>query len=163
MKIAAQAGSHASEVEIERVDGTFVVTVDGVRHEVDARKLESDFYSLLVDGRSYEVTVETRRDGYHVRHGAAGIVVRLSDPSRAARAGFATASGPERVVSAMPGKVVRVLVGEGDRVEAGQGIAVVEAMKMENEIAASRAGRVASISVRPNDTVEGGAVLAVIE
>jgi len=163
VKIAAQAGTRTLEVEIERRNGTFVVHVDGVRRDVDVRKLESDFYSLVAGGRSYEVSVEARGDAYHVRHGAAELVVRLSDPSRGARAGFAAAAGPERIVSIMPGKVVRILVAEGDTVEAGQGIAVVEAMKMENEIAATKPGRVASIAVRPNDTVEGGSLLAVIE
>jgi biotin carboxyl carrier protein len=163
MKITAQAGAQTHEIEVERSNGTFVVTIDGVRREVDVRRLESDFYSLVSEDRSYEVSVEARGDAYHVRHGAAEMVVRLSDPARGARAGFAAASGPERVVTAMPGKVVRVLVDLGDRVEPGQGLVVVEAMKMENEIAATRAGRVSSIAVRPNDTVEGGAVLAVIE
>jgi biotin carboxyl carrier protein len=163
LKIMAQAGAQVHEVVIDRHNGTFVVEVDGVRREVDVRKLESDFYSLVTDGRSYEVSVEARGDAYHVRHGAAELVVRLSDPARGARAGFAVAAGPERVVSVMPGKVVRVLVDEGDHVEPGQGIVVVEAMKMENEIAASKSGCVTSIAVRPGDTVESGAVLAVIE
>jgi biotin carboxyl carrier protein len=163
VKITAQAGKQAHEIEVERSNGTFVVRVDGVRHEVDVRKLEGDFYSLVTGNRSYEVSVEARGEEYHVRHGAAEVVVRLSDPSRGARAGFALGSGPEKIVSVMPGKVVRLLVGPGDDVEPGQGIAVVEAMKMENEIVATKGGRVASIAVRANDTVESGALLAVIE
>ena len=66
-------------------------------------------------------------------------------------------------MSQMPGKVVRVLVAAGDEIAAGQGIVVVEAMKMENEIAASKAGTVASIDVEEGQAVESGAVLAVIE
>ena len=62
----------------------------------------------------------------------------------------------------MPGRVVRVLVNEGDKVEEGQGVAVVEAMKMENEIPAPRAGTVHSVNVEPGQTVEGGGVLVVI-
>ena len=73
------------------------------------------------------------------------------------------AEGPQQVVSAMPGKVVRLLVGEGDEVEQGQGLVVVEAMKMENEIAAPRAGTVRSVPIAPGQAVEGGAVLAVID
>jgi biotin carboxyl carrier protein len=63
----------------------------------------------------------------------------------------------------MPGKVVRVLARDGDKVEAGQGVVVVEAMKMENELAAPRAGRVRKLVVEPGQSVEAGAVLAVIE
>jgi biotin carboxyl carrier protein len=63
----------------------------------------------------------------------------------------------------MPGKIVRVLVGVGDEVAAGQGVIVVEAMKMQNELKTPRAGRVVSVSAKENDTVEAGAVLVVVE
>jgi biotin carboxyl carrier protein len=163
MKISAQAGQQLLEVTIERSNGHYIVDVDGVRHEVDAHKLEADFYSILTEGRSYEVSVEPRGDAYHVRHGAAEQLVRLTDPSRRAREEGPDADGPVQILSQMPGKVVRVLVGEGDEVTAGQGVIVVEAMKMENEIAAPKDGKVASLSVGPGQSVEGGAVLAVIE
>jgi biotin carboxyl carrier protein len=162
MKITAQVGPRAIEIEVERDGGLFRVEVDGEIHVVDARKLEGDFYSLLTSGRSYEVTVEYRADAYHVRHGAAEQIVRLTDPGRKAREA-AHATGPERIVTLMPGKVVRVLVAPGDAVAAGQGIAVIEAMKMENEIAATRAGNVHSVEVRAGQSVEGGTLLAVIE
>jgi biotin carboxyl carrier protein len=162
MKITARAGSGVFEILIDRQDGAYVVEVDGERHEVDARKLEADFYSIVVDGRSYEVSVEPEGDGYHVRHGAAGQLVTFFDPSRQGRERQHEA-GPEKVISAMPGKVVRILVSEGDEVEAGQGVAVVEAMKMENEITAGKAGRVRSIDAQPGQSVEGGGLLLVIE
>ena len=163
MKISAKAGQHLLEVTIERSNGQYIVEVDGVRHSVDAHKLEADFYSILTEGRSYEVSVESRGDAYHVRHGAAEQLVRLTDPSRRAREEGPGADGSENIVTQMPGKVVRVLVGEGDDVAAGQGIIVVEAMKMENEIAASKDGTVARLNVEPGQSVEGGTVLAVIE
>ena len=163
MKISAKAGPHVHEVTVERSNGHFVIEVDGVRHEVDAHKLEADFYSLLSAGRSYEVSVEPRGDAYRVRHGAAEQLVSLTDPSRRARELGPASDGPQRIVTAMPGKVVRVLVREGEAVEAGQGVVVVEAMKMENELTASRSGRVAALHVAPGQSVEGGAVLALIE
>jgi len=163
MKISAKAGQQVLEVTIERSNGHYIVDVDGVQHTVDAHKLEADFYSILTEGRSYEVSVESRGDAYHVRHGAAEQLVRMTDPSRRAREDGPDADGPEKIVTQMPGKVVRVLVSEGDEVEAGQGIIVVEAMKMENEIAASKEGKVTALHVQPGQSVEGGAVLAVIE
>ena len=163
MKISAKAGPHVLEVNVERSNGHYVVEVDGVRHEIDAHKLEADFYSLLSEGRSYEVSVEARGDSYYVRHGAAEQLVSLTDPSRRARELGPGADGPQRIVTQMPGKVVRVLVREGDAVEAGQGVVVVEAMKMENELTAERKGRVAALHVAPGQSVEGGAVLALIE
>jgi len=98
-----------------------------------------------------------------VRRGAAQLDVTISDPSRQARDSRAVAAGPERIVSQMPGKVVRVLVAEGDEVEAGAGLVVVEAMKMENEIVAEKGGKVTKVAVAPGEAVEGGALLLVIE
>ena len=163
MRISAKAGDQLLNVDIERRDGVYRVDVDGIRYQVDALKLEGDFFSVLMEGRSYEVSVEARGDTYYVRHGASELLVTLSDPSRQARDAAAGADGPENIITMMPGKVVRLMAAEGESVEAGQGLIVVEAMKMENEIAASREGKVASIKVEPGQTVEGGAVLMVIE
>ena len=163
VKISAKAGNQLLEVTIERRDGRYRVALDGVRYTVDARKLEGDFYSIVSGDRSYEVSVEARKDGYRVRHGAAEQLVTFSDPSRGGREGFAAAEGPEKVITTMPGKVVRVLVNEGDQVEEGQGLVVVEAMKMENEITAPKSGRVSSVTVTPDQTVEGNTTLVVIE
>ena len=163
MRFSAKAGRQILEVTIERRNGTYSVEIDGVQYEVDSHKLEADFYSILTGGRSYEVSVEATRDGYRVRHGAAEQLVTLSDPGRQAREELADSKGSAAVVSAMPGKVARVLVRVGDRVEAGQGVVVVEAMKMENEITAPKPGRVISITVQPDQTVESGTELLVIE
>jgi len=163
VKISAKAGKRVLDVIIERRNGFYRVDVDGERHLVDVHKLEDDFYSIVTDHTSYEVSVEATREGYRVRHGAAEQLVTLSDPGRRAREGFDSSGGPERIISVMPGKVVRVLVSEGDTVEAGHGVVVVEAMKMENEIVAPRAGRVTSLAVAPGQTVESGAELLVIE
>ncbi len=163
MKITAQAGSEVHEITVTRVDGKLIVTVDGVEHGVDARKLEGDFYSLIVDGKSYEVSVEAEGSSYFVRHGATEQAVTLTVPGRKARDLHAGGDGPARVVSVMPGKIVRVLVGRGDAVQRDQGLVVVEAMKMENEIVAPRDGRVQSIEVQPGTAVEAGETLVVIE
>jgi biotin carboxyl carrier protein len=162
MKFSVEIADCMHDVEVERHEGGYVVTVDGTRHEVDAHRLEADFYSILTDGKSYEVSVEVRGDEYLVRHGGAERSVRVTDPGRRARTRQA-AGGPERVISHMPGKVVRVLVEPGQAIAAGQGILVLEAMKMENEIVASRAGRVTSVRVTAGQSVEGGAELAVVE
>jgi biotin carboxyl carrier protein len=162
MKLAAKTGDAVHEVVVARAGGEYVVTLDGVAHVVDARKLEADFYSILFEGRSYEVSVEHSGGKYLVRHGAHEQVVELTDPSRAGRDELHRKGGPEEIVSVMPGKIVRVLVAAGDTVQAGQGLVVVEAMKMENEIAAPRAGRVAEVAVTTGQTVENGARLVVL-
>ena len=163
MKFKASVGAREHEIVVTRLDGLYVVTLDGVEHVVDARKLEADFYSILYEGKSYEVSVETAGANYIVRHGAEEQVVALADASRGGRDELHKKSGLENVDSVMPGKVVRVLCAAGDEVNAGQGLVVVEAMKMENEIGAPRAGRVKSVEVTPGQTVETGARLVILE
>jgi biotin carboxyl carrier protein len=151
------------EIVVARLDGSYIVTLDGVEHIVDARKLEADFYSILYDGKSYEVSVESAGPKYVVRHGAEEQVVELADASGGGREELRKRGGDETIDSVMPGKVVRVLVSPGDTVRSGQGLVVVEAMKMENEISAPRAGRVKSVEVNPGQNVETGARLVVLE
>lgn len=121
---------------------------------------ESGVYTVIADGRSHEVRVVGREifiDGHR-------FTFEVEDPRRWKRdSGSASGSGRATITAPMPGKVVRVLTVPGDEVEAGQGIVVVEAMKMQNELKAPRAGRVASIECKENDSVNAGTVLAVIE
>ena len=163
MKLTARTGEATHEVIVTREDGDYIVTLDGTAHRVDARKLEADFYSILFEGKSYEVSVEAAGSRYVVRHGAHEQVVELSDASRVGRDEIHRRGGPEEVLSVMPGKVVRLLVAPGDQVQSGQGLVVVEAMKMENEIGAPRAGRVTEIAVHAGQTVESGARLLILE
>jgi biotin carboxyl carrier protein len=163
VKIAAQVGDRIHEVDVEAVDGRYHVTIDGSTRRIDAVEIGGGYYTILNEGgRSYDVSVEARRDGYLVRHRAAEMRVTLTDPGRTARRAAASGGGPEEVRAQMPGKVVRVLVSVGDVVEAGQGLVVVEAMKMENEVAAPRQGRVTAVAVEAGHAVAGGAVLVVL-
>jgi acetyl/propionyl-CoA carboxylase alpha subunit len=121
-------------------------------------------FSVLLDGHSYEAHVETGADNVWVTILGRRFRVEIEDPRRGNRkmAGR-RADGPLQVTAPMPGKIVRLLVAAGSDVVAGQGLVVVEAMKMQNEIKAVRPGRVASIPVREGETVGAGAVLVVIE
>ncbi len=123
-------------------------------------EVEKGVYSILVDGASHEVRMEAG----HVAVGSRRFEYDVVDPRQWKRSDDAAGGhGRAAILAPMPGKVVRILVAAGDEVEAGQGIVVVEAMKMQNEMKAPRAGRVAAIQVRENDSVVAGAVLAVIE
>lgn len=164
MNLKARIGDRLHKLTITRRDGAFAVEVDGVEHLVDAHKLEGDFYSMIFEGRSYEVSVETGHSVYRVRHGAAEQVVTLADPSREGREVLrGQGHESEAVTAVMPGRVARVLVAEGQSVEEGEGLVVLEAMKMENEIASPRAGRIKAIEVAPGQAVESGARLVVLE
>jgi len=163
MKITAQVGEQIHEVVIERQDKDFIVEIDGAKRRVNANKLEGDFYSILSDHVSYEVSVEVGRDGYYIRHGASERYVRFIDPSRKAREMAGSGDGPQTIEALMPGQVVRVMVEEGDKVTQGQGLLVIEAMKMENEIESPKDGKVVALKVEVGQAVESGAALVIVE
>ena len=139
-----------------RVNGE-VVAPEGLS---DVVEVEPGIYSVILDGRSYEVAVT----GSEVEIGGVRMTVEREDPRKwNPAAGARKASGRESVTAPMPGKIVRVLVAEGDEVAAGQGIVVVEAMKMQNEMKSPRAGVVVDIKTSAGATVTAGDILIVIE
>lgn len=133
-------------------------------HEASLVEVEPGIYSILLNGRSYEVKVVAGPEGYYVDIDGRRSVVDVQDPrsiSRGGRGGIG--EGRQTICAPMPGKVVRVLVKEGDSVEAGAGLIVVEAMKMQNELKAPKAGIVMQLKVEAGATVAIGEMLAAIE
>jgi biotin carboxyl carrier protein len=128
----------------------------------DAEIVETEpgVWSILSGGASYEARVagdEITIDGY-------SLSFEVDDPRRWKRSSHAAeAQGRATIAAAMPGKVVRIIVSVGDEVVAGQGVLVIEAMKMQNELKAPRDGHVTSIEVKENDSVTAGARLLTIE
>jgi biotin carboxyl carrier protein len=146
--------------------GRFRVRVDGIPHEVDSRP--TDLGLSLIDaesGRLIDVAVTERAGGEWMLQLPHVTVEAIVDARRYRRGGPArvAADGELRVVAPMPGRVLRVLVKPGDLVEVRQGLVVVEAMKMENEITALKAGRVKEVAVAPGQSVESGRLLVVVE
>jgi biotin carboxyl carrier protein len=138
-------------------DGAF--RADGREGAASIMEVEPGVYSVLLDGNSYEV----RLQGGALHIDGERFSVDVEDP-RAVRIGSgAQIEGRQTLAAAMPGRVVRLLVKEGDEVKAGQGIVVVEAMKMQNEVKTPRPGRVVSISVAEGAAVGAGETLAVVE
>lgn len=138
-----------------RIDGEIVDPMD-----VDIVEVEPGIYSVIAGAESFEASVTADRISIAGHSFSFGI----DDPRKWKRQGQ-TGGGQGRVsiAAAMPGKVIRVLVAVGDEVVEGQGIVVVEAMKMQNELKSPRNGRVASVEVKAHDSVNAGAVLATIE
>jgi biotin carboxyl carrier protein len=168
-------------VDVERAAAGFIVTLDGQRHVADVT-LINGIWSVILDAtpsdtglrRSYEVAVAEQPPGSGrlTVHVDGRLVSAAVAPARrtwtrrrhdTASASAVTGVGPQPVIAPMPGKVVKVLVGRGDVVAARQGVVVVEAMKMENELGAPMAGTVVQINVSEGSSVEAGAVLALIE
>ena len=160
MKLIVLRDGREHEVLVERRDGAYEVEVGDRRFLVDSVRTNGMVRSLIIGGRQFEVAVKRQDEGrYQV--GSQGTIEELEvlDPlTYLASQGAAgeKSRGGQRVEAYMPGRVVRLLVAEGDTVEKGDGLVVLEAMKMENEIEAERAGRVARVLVEEGQAVEGG-------
>jgi biotin carboxyl carrier protein len=167
MAFVAKLGEQTYTVEIEETGkGLYRVSVDGNEFFVDGKKTGRTNYSLIVENRSFEIEVDNAEDEYRVLVDGRNYHVNLVDERRVRVGGVQSdlqLQGRQRVSVPMPGKVIEVLVSEGDSVEKGQGLVIVEAMKMENEVRSPITGEVKEIKVKPGDAVEGGAVLIVIE
>lgn len=164
MKIEIQINGHKRSVEISREGSRLLASLDGRRLDADAAEIAPGVYSVLLEGRSFEVRVQAAADGLRVHAGGEEFQVAVEDPRawRGKRGHVIEAEGRQQVTAPMPGKVVRVLVKQGDAVEARQGLLVVEAMKMQNEIRAPKAGKVEKLLVVEGQTVNAGEVLAVV-
>jgi len=152
--------SRDAEVEFHTEGGKLVLEFEGRRLEADVERLpDGEVYSLLVDGRSHEVRVAPAGEGVEVTLAGATIPVDVRSPleKRLQAARPAAASGGGEVIAApMPGLVVSVRVRPGDHVAAGQSVAVVEAMKMQNELAARHGGVVTDVLVAERASVSAG-------
>ena len=166
LALTARVGGGTRAVTVAELgDHRYRITIDGVEHDVDARELRSGSFSLLIDHRSYAVDVRRDGDRCRVDVGGRAIDVTLVDTLRHGGVALdaAAAEGPQEIRAMMPGKIVTVLVAAGDEVQKDQGILVVEAMKMENEVKAAGAGLVKEILVKPGQAVEAGEILARLE
>ena len=145
------------------------ILVNGHPVEVDAEQLkrvsqvEPGVFSVLAEGRSFEVRAVTTPGGMRLEVDGRRFTAEVYDPrDRGQKSAAALATGRQNIAAPMPGKVIRVLVREGDAVEVGQGLVVVEAMKMQNEMKALRVGNVVEVCVRDGDTVSAGDTLVVL-
>jgi biotin carboxyl carrier protein len=152
-------------LELDRVEGRWQCRLDGREVHVDALLRQPDVLSLLIAGQVYEVRRERIARDTHLWVGNARYAAELRDPRSLGgrQSGRRDQKGPRKLVALMPGKVVRVLVEERAEVEAGQGVIVVEAMKMQNEIKSPKKGTVVKIVAEVGVSVNPGDVLAVIE
>jgi biotin carboxyl carrier protein len=167
MAFIARLGERTYAVEIEEIGKSlYRVAVDGSEFLVDGKKTGVTNYSLIVDNRSFEVEVDITEDEYRVLVDGRNYHIDLVDERRVRLGGLQSdiqLQGRQNVSVPMPGKVIAVLVSEGDKVERGQGLVIVEAMKMENEVRCPIDGEVKEVRVKTGDALEAGAVLAVVE
>jgi len=173
MKLEVHIGGRKRSVDLTRNPATdesparWACWLDGQPVDVDAVEVATGTYSILFEGQAFEVRVRPGVSG--------GLVVQTADEEfpaavvdprawrrGAGRHGSLEAEGRQQIMAPMPGKVMRVLVSQGDAVEAGQGLLVVEAMKMQNEIRSPKTGTVEHLHAREGQAVNAGEVLAVV-
>ncbi|HKY31506.1 MAG TPA: biotin/lipoyl-containing protein [Candidatus Polarisedimenticolia bacterium] len=163
-RFSARVGESLHQVELEH-DGRGGVraVVDGRGYALSVTEPQDRVFSILTEGMSHEAIVQHARGAVRVRVGGMSFEVVPEEPGAGPSRRAAEAGGRLRVAAVMPGRVLRVLVEPGARVAARQGLVVVEAMKMENEIAAPRDAVVRQVLVSPGRTVETGETLIVLE
>ena len=169
--------SQTFRVELETSGGAASATSTGqpkfagkvngqpIGSELTAMMLEGAVLSLLIDGKSYEIRRDQQGQQVEIHVGDEKFLVEVRDPrSLRARRGLGAASdGPKKITAPMPGKVIRILAPEGTQVEAGQGVLVIEAMKMQNELKSPKTGVVKKIMAVEGATVNPGDALAIVE
>ena len=165
MKFEAQHGGHVIPVEIAGAAGRYTITLEGETLSVDARQTVEGIWSILLDGASYVADVTEQDAGYAVDVEGERYTIRVEEESRyIIRTRGAQGQVPGQVLKApMPGKVTLIEVAVGQAVAPGDGLIVLEAMKMENEFKAQVAGTVKEIRVAAGQAVNPGDVLLVIE
>jgi biotin carboxyl carrier protein len=165
MKYTATIGESLYDIEIGPNN---TVSINGETHSIDFRSIDGpSLFSLLIDNKSWEVLVERSGDEYRISIGDELLLVTVYDErTRKIEKGLGKVPAPTGEVTLkapMPGLVREVTAQVGQEVKAGQGLVILEAMKMENELRAPRAGSIREIRVKPGDTVEHGQALLVLK
>lgn len=166
IQLTGTSGKKKRTVELQHKEGHWHIKLDGNVIDADVAEIAPNILSILLRGESYEFYVTANSDGVlKLQAGLHELTAEVVDPRAwsGRRHGHAEAEGRQQIVAPMPGKVVRVLVKTGDKVEAGQGLIVVEAMKMQNEIRSPKTGTVERIVIKEGQPVNAGEILALVD
>jgi biotin carboxyl carrier protein len=166
VKLEIRIGKKSRVVELERNRERWHITLDGQSLAHDVSEVAPGVFSILLDGRSYEVRVAPSANGQLTLQAEnQEFIAEVFDPRswRGARHRAIEAEGRQLVAAPMPGKVIRMLVRAGDKVEMAQGLLVVEAMKMQNEIRSPKSGTVEKLLVKEGQPVNAGEILVWID
>jgi len=151
-------------LDLEQVEGRWLCRLDGREIEVDAVLARPNVLSLRIGNQAYEVKCERVASDVHIWVGSRRFAPEVRDPrSLRSRVRDIDEHGPRKLTAPMPGKVVRILLAQGAEVEAGTGVLVVEAMKMQNEVKSPKKGTIQRILVAEGAAVNAGDVLAIVE
>jgi biotin carboxyl carrier protein len=164
MKLEIELGGKTRTVELTRIGERLQCVLDGRLIEADAVEVSPGMYSILIGGRSLEARVESSAAGLRVFVAGHEYAAAIRDPRqwRRHRGAAIESEGRQQAIAPMPGKIIRVLVKAGDAVESGQGLVVIEAMKMQNEVRSPKHGTVERLLVSEGQTINAGEVLAIV-
>jgi biotin carboxyl carrier protein len=166
MKFEIQIAGKTRTVELQRTTDRWQISLDGTHANADAIEIAPNIFSILLNGESHEIRITPQPDGMLALQTAHHeFFAEVADPRawRGRRHGYVEAKGRQQILAPMPGKVIRLLVKPGDKVQAGQGILVVEAMKMQNEVRSPKTGTVERLQAEEGQPVNAGQVLAWID
>lgn len=153
-------------VDLEKDGSSYKVYLDGHLVDADVILAAPNAVSVLLNGAAFEIHIAPSLDGtYKLQTGPHEFQADVRDPRawRGRKQGAMQAEGRQQIVAPMPGKVIRLLVKVGDEVEAGQGLVVVEAMKMQNEIRSPKKGKVERLQAKEGQAVNAGDILAWVD
>lgn len=168
MKLIAELDDEKHEINLKQNGENVFAEIDGRVYEIESSRVEPNVYLIKHENRVYQIFVSPNQNAnepFAVNVGASDFEIKITDPKRlriSAGAGGA-AEGAAEIKTAMPGKLVRVLVEAGAEVKKGDGILIVEAMKMQNEMKSPKDGTVKEVRFAEGSTVNAGDVLAIIE
>ncbi len=166
MKLQFQLNGKDLSADFTIAAGLATLTTESAQHEAPFSEPQPGFFTVLLNNKVYACTLEKLPNGAtEVIVNGQRIFVTIQDPKRLSHnaAAVGQAGGRAVLTSPMPGKIVRVMCAAGDEVAEGQGLLVVEAMKMQNEVQAPKAGKVIELKVTEGQTVNAGELLAVVE
>ena len=168
MKLTAELNQEKHEISLQQDGESISAEIDGRFYKLEASEIEPNIYLLKYENKIYQIFVspnQNQSDPFAVTLGKHNFEIKISDPKRlrSAAGDSAQGAGAAEIKTAMPGKVVRILVEVGAEISQGDGVIIVEAMKMQNEMKAPKNGIVQEIRVSEGATVNAGDILAVIE
>ena len=161
MRVQLRHQQHSLTIDLQPEGGRYRVAVDGSEHIAEVHRLDGASFVLVVDGRRYRMAIA--RNGKERLVAVGGEVYHFTPETGIASGHHVAALAPPEITAPMPGKVLQVLVKPGDHVAVGDGLLILEAMKMENRLVVEAAGTVSDVRVADGDTVQGGQVLMVLK
>ncbi len=166
VQLEGVSGKLTRVVGLEREGEGYRILVDGKKVDADVAQISASTISILLDGQSFVVHITPMLEGkVKLETGPHEYTAVVVDPRacKGRKHSIAEAEGKQQIIAPMPGKVIRILVKAGNAVEAGQGLAVIEAMKMQNEIKSPKSGVVERVVVKEGQNVSAGEILAWVE